>query len=100
VIDDITARKRTEEALRERELRERLALEAAGAATWVVDFTRDAAEQFDARACEISGLDTLPVRWPAGTFCELLHPEDRARMQETASDFGTGTRSGVSHHQG
>ncbi len=86
VIDDITARKRTEEALQERELRERLALEAAGAATWVIDFTRDATEHFDARACEISGLDTLQARWPAGTFYELLHPEDRVRMKATSEE--------------
>jgi PAS domain S-box-containing protein len=65
----------------ENELRMRLALEASGAATWVIDYTRASTEHFDARSCELAGLDATQADWPAGTFCKLLHPDDRARMQ-------------------
>jgi PAS domain S-box-containing protein len=68
-------------ARQENELRMRLALEASGAATWVIDYTRAANEHFDARSCELAGLDASNATWPAGTFCQLLHPDDRERMQ-------------------
>ena len=68
-------------ARQENELRLRLALEASGAATWVIDYTRAATEHFDARSCELAGLDATRADWPAGTFCKLLHPDDRERMQ-------------------
>ena len=68
-------------ARQENELRMRLALEASGAATWMIDYTRGANEHFDARSCELAGLDGTRAAWPAGTFCKLLHPEDRERMQ-------------------
>ncbi|MGH8240163.1 MAG: PAS domain-containing protein, partial [Steroidobacteraceae bacterium] len=82
---DVTERKRAEQTLREQELRMRLALEATGAATWVIDYTRGGMESFDARACEMAGLDPSRKQWPAGTFCELLHPEDRALMQAASA---------------
>jgi len=68
-------------ARQENELRMRLALEASGAATWVIDYTTAATEHFDARSCELAGLDVTQADWPAGTFCKLLHPDDRERMQ-------------------
>jgi PAS domain S-box-containing protein len=67
-------------ARQENELRMRLALEASGAATWVIDYT-SATEHFDARSSELAGLDATQADWPAGTFCKLLHPDDRERMQ-------------------
>jgi PAS domain S-box-containing protein len=68
-------------ARQENELRLRLALEASGAATWIIDYSRAGTEHFDARSCELAGLDPTQADWPAGTFCNLLHPEDRERMQ-------------------
>jgi PAS domain S-box-containing protein len=68
-------------ARQENELRMRLALEASGAATWGIDYSRAATEHFDARSCELAGLDATQANWPAGTFCRLLHPDDRERMQ-------------------
>jgi PAS domain S-box-containing protein len=68
-------------AREENELRMRLALEASGAATWTIDYSSAAAEHFDARSCELAGLDVTRKAWPAGTFCKLLHPDDRERMQ-------------------
>lgn len=71
----------------------RLALEASGAATWTIDYQRGV-ETFDVRACEIAGLDPLRRDWPAGSFCALLHPDDREAMQaaqaETLGAVGPG----------
>jgi PAS domain S-box-containing protein len=78
---DVTERKRAEQRQHEKELRMRLALEATGAATWIIDYTREAMESFDEHACEMAGLDASRTWWPAGTFCELLHPDDRPMMQ-------------------
>lgn len=92
--DEIAARERTENELREKQLRVQLALEATRAATWLIDYTRGSLEQFDVRACELSGLDVTRPHWPSGTFCALLHPEDRERMQaaqrETREAAGPG----------
>jgi PAS domain S-box-containing protein len=63
------------------EMQVRLALEASGAAMWIIDYTDGATERFDARSCEFAGLDPTLERWPPGTFCNLLHPDDRALMQ-------------------
>ena len=49
-------------ARQENELRLRLALEASGAATWVIDYTRAATEHFDARSCELAGLDATQAQ--------------------------------------
>jgi PAS domain S-box-containing protein len=68
-------------ARQENELRMRLALEASGAATWCIDYTNGGREHFDVRSCELAGLDATRADWPAGTFCGLLHPDDRERMQ-------------------
>lgn len=82
---DVTERKRAERRLQEKELRMRLALEASGAATWVIDYTRGAMESFDAHACEMAGLNASRTWWPAGTFCQLLHPDDRPMMQAASA---------------
>jgi PAS domain S-box-containing protein len=84
VVDDITARKQVEEAVQQRQLRLQLALEASRAATWDVDFTHGSIEHFDARACEMGGLDPARADWPAGTLCGLLHPEDRSLLLKAA----------------
>jgi PAS domain S-box-containing protein len=94
-LRDANERLRREVAARsENEARLRLALEASGAATWVIDYTNAAHEQFDARACEFAGLDPGQKNWPAGTFRSLLHPDDRERMQlafnETRANPGPG----------
>ncbi len=84
IVDDITDRRRIEAQLHEKQVRMELALQASRAATWTIDYTRDSSEQFDARASELAGLDPSRSVWPAGTFCTLLHAQDRARMQEAA----------------
>ncbi|MET0986833.1 MAG: ATP-binding protein [Steroidobacteraceae bacterium] len=95
---DVTERKRAELCQQEKELRMRLALEAAGAATWIIDYTRGAMESFDARACEMAGLDASRTWWPAGTFCELLHPDDRPMMQAASAATHTAVGRDVTEH--
>ena len=95
---DVTERKRAEQHQQEKELRMRLALEATGAATWIIDYTRGAMESFDAHACAMAGLDASRTWWPAGTFCELLHPEDRSMMQAAlAATYVAAGRSAATH---
>jgi PAS domain S-box-containing protein len=84
VVDDITVRKQVEQAVQQRQLRLQLALEASRAATWGVDFTHGSIEHFDARSCELCGLDPAQANWPAGTLCALLHPEDRSLLLEAS----------------
>ncbi len=95
---DVTERKRAEQHQQEKELRMRLALEATGAATWIIDYTRGAMESFDAHACAMAGLDASRTWWPAGTFCELLHPEDRPMMQAAlAATYVAAGRAATKH---
>jgi PAS domain S-box-containing protein len=82
--EEVAARERSESALHEKQARMELALQASRAATWTIDYTHDSSEQFDARASELAGLDPSRSVWPAGTFCALLHAQDRARMQQAA----------------
>jgi len=95
---DVTERRRAEQRQHEKELRMRLALEATGAATWIIDYTRGAMESFDAHACEMAGLDASRTWWPAGTFCELLHPQDRPMMQSAlAATYVAAGHAAVKH---
>ena len=91
---DIEEHKQGEVVLHEKELRMRLALEASGAATWVIDYASEDVEHFDARSCELAGFTPGQRSWPAGTFCRLLHPEDRARMQAAFSQTHENTGPG------
>lgn len=95
---DVTERKRAELRQQERELRMRLALEATGAATWIIDYTRGAMESFDAHACEMAGLDASRTWWPAGTFCGLLHPDDQPMMQAASAATHVAAGSVVADH--
>ncbi|MGH8258507.1 MAG: PAS domain-containing sensor histidine kinase, partial [Steroidobacteraceae bacterium] len=79
------AKRGEQDSLAASEMQVRLALEASGAAMWIIDYTRGAIERFDARSCELSGLDPARESWPAGTFCNLLHPDDRALMQAASA---------------
>jgi PAS domain S-box-containing protein len=82
VVDDITHRKRMEAELQEKQFRTQLALEASRAATWSFEYGGTGGEQFDARACELGGLEPTQRDWPSGTFCRLLQAEDRVRLLE------------------
>jgi PAS domain S-box-containing protein len=74
-MQDITKRKRLEEATKQSEARTRLAVEAAHLGTFEINVAEQSIIH-SPRTAEIIGLD--PTRqWPYQTFLNSLHPEDR-----------------------
>jgi PAS domain S-box-containing protein len=84
LFNDITARKRTEAALRESEERLRLAMAAAEMGAWEVDLRRGAVV-WDARQCEIFGQTPETAPKHAEQFYALLHPGDADRIKEAVA---------------
>ena len=81
VIFDITERKEIEEALREAELRLRLALNAASIGVWEYDVTADVLT-WDARVREVAEVDAdIFVTW-AEHFQPAVHPDDREAVNQ------------------
>jgi len=76
---DITARKRHEQMLRDGEEQLRTALEAASLGTWRHDILSDTID-YDARAMEHFGHSHPRVQWPEAL--ERVHPEDRTKVLE------------------
>jgi len=74
IISDITARKRTEEALRESEQRLALALEAGQLGSWSLDLTSEAIEVSD-RGKALFGLPP-DAGFSYATLLSMIHPED------------------------
>jgi PAS domain S-box-containing protein len=74
IISDITARKRTEEALRESEQRLALALEAGKLGSWSLDLTSEAFEVSD-RGKALFGLPP-DAALSYATLLSMIHPED------------------------
>ena len=92
IVEDITARKAAEKALRNSEQRLRLATQAANIGIWSWD-TKTGERVWDERCKTLFG---LPANAEAPTFDEtlqMIHPDDRERVrratQETA-DLGSG----------
>ncbi|MCC7548074.1 MAG: PAS domain S-box protein [Burkholderiales bacterium] len=74
---DITARRRDEELLRDSEEQLRTALEAAQLGTWRHDLLRDTVS-YDTRAKEHFGHARSSIPW--SDALERVHPEDQARV--------------------
>ncbi len=83
VQDDVTERKRVEEELEESEERLRLATEATRLGTWDYDLVSDEL-RWDGRCKEIFGLP-LDAEVTYDAFLEMLHPEDRERVDRVVS---------------
>jgi PAS domain S-box-containing protein len=80
-VMDITARKRTDAALRESEEHLRLALDAGRMGTWDWN-VHTGGLAWDSRQCELFGVE--PARGPhlsAQDFLQRVHPDDLARVE-------------------
>jgi PAS domain S-box-containing protein len=82
-ITDITARRQADEALRESQARLGLALESGRMGAWEWDF-ESGIEFWTPEQEKLFGLPPGRGVYPAEKFFELVHPEDRARMQQEA----------------
>lgn len=87
---DITHRKFAEEEMRESQERLSLALEAAQIGHWELDMATKVARR-SLRHDEIFGYDGLLPEWNYEIFLKHVHPEDRARVDES---FQSGVAAG------
>jgi len=81
-VQDITDRKEAEREREKTNQRLRLALEAADAGTFEFDVAADR-NDWDARTCEIFGLDDETPPLSTRAFFELVHPDDRDALANT-----------------
>ena len=79
-IKDITERKLAEEALRENELKLKLAMEAARIAYWEVDLNSGSVV-FSNQADRIFGVDGNSLPRDRDSFFALVHPDDLAGLK-------------------
>ena len=87
-MQDITERKRLEEAAVQSEERTRLAVEAAHLGTFELDLLTQTIV-YSPRAAEIFGL-APGIHWPYHTFISAIHPDDR-RIRAEAHDTAKAT---------
>ncbi len=81
IIEDITARKLAEAALRESETRLQLAREAAGFGVWERDLVTGSAI-WSAETWQLHGCAPQPGGADRDAWLATIHPEDRARVGE------------------
>ena len=79
-IKDITERKLAEEALRENELKLKLAMEAARIAYWEVELNSGSVV-FSNQADRIFGVGSNSLPRDRNSFFALVHPDDRAGLK-------------------
>jgi PAS domain S-box-containing protein len=85
VVEDVTERKRAEEALRERDERLRLALEAGRMGTWDWDI-RTGQVAWSRNMEEVYGLRPGSFDGTIDGFRRLVHPEDGDRVEAAIAD--------------
>jgi PAS domain S-box-containing protein len=83
-IKDITERKLAEEALRENELKLKLAMGAARIAYWEVEL-KSGSIVFSNQADRIFGLDSKSLPRDRNSFFALVHPEDLTVLKSTVA---------------
>jgi len=77
---DITERKKTEEALRENQMRLDLALRSAGMGVWHWDLIRNR-RHFDAQTCHLLGIDFAAFTGAEDEFFRAIHPDDHEAIR-------------------
>ncbi len=80
VVNDVTERKRQEEALRESEARFRVAIEAGGFATYEIDLVEGRTE-LDPTFAQMLGLPPETFQGSRADGRSFVHPEDLPRVQ-------------------
>jgi PAS domain S-box-containing protein len=80
VIEDITERKRAEEALRENQERLDLALQSAHMGVWRWEIKEDR-RYFDDLTCQVLGIEATKFSGTAAEFYGAVHPEDREKLK-------------------
>ncbi len=91
VVIDITERKRMEEALRESELRMRLAQEAAKAGTWEWRLAENR-DEWSESAWALYGLKPGQCQPSFEAWVSSIHAQDRERIVKTARDAAAAGR--------
>jgi PAS domain S-box-containing protein len=81
VFRDVTARRRSEEALKKSEERLKLALNAGRIGVWDWDIARNRIAWSD-QVYELFGLEPGTFNGEIGDFMHLVHPEDRKGIEE------------------
>ncbi len=85
-LTDITERKQTEQALREREEQLRLALRSAEAGAWVLDIAEDRLV-WSEEMYRIYGVDPQREKPSSEIWLARLHPEDRPRVEAVSDEI-------------
>jgi PAS domain S-box-containing protein len=81
VARDMTERMQAETALRESNARLQIALDAAQMGWWDWDIANDITT-VDQRYCQLLGLDSATFQISYQAFLELIHPDDRAAVEQ------------------
>ena len=83
IVQDIDRRRRAEAAGRENKARLQVALEAASMGTWERNLITGK-DQWSEQQQTLFGLEPGAFDHTHATFLSLVHPDDRARLEETA----------------
>jgi PAS domain S-box-containing protein len=80
VIEDVTERKRMEEALHENQAQLDLAMQSAHMGVWRWEI-RENRRYFDDLVCQLLGIDASTFTGTSEEFLRVVHPEDREKIQ-------------------
>jgi diguanylate cyclase (GGDEF)-like protein/PAS domain S-box-containing protein len=98
IAHDITDLKRAHEAIEERERSYAYAMDAAGEGIWDWDI-RSNIVTHNVKWCELFGFEPHELAHPIEDFTGLLHPDDRAEVQQVLEEALTGSGSYQHEHR-